>query len=167
MKKKIRDKEELNFHICDDEDMIENSREIPPDIQEILDSAYETWVNILSQRETIKDRLTDESDDDGPPLEGKIWKYANDIHPETALAETTQRDKPENPPTEISSSNISGISEYSSRKQKRKHKKEKVPERKRPTTTTHSYSLRLPALVLNYKFSNLLNYKSWPSQLRI
>jgi len=42
MKKKIRDKEELNFHICDDEDMIENSREIPPDIQEILDSAYET-----------------------------------------------------------------------------------------------------------------------------
>ena len=119
--------------------MIENSREIPPDIREILDKPVPTKPdNILSQRETIEDRLTDESDDDGPPLEEKICKYADDIHPETALVETTQRDKPVNPPTDISSSNISGILEYSSRKRKRKHKEEKVPERKRPTTTTHS-----------------------------
>ena len=133
----------MNFHISDDEDMIENSREIPPDIREILDKPVPTKPD---KRETIEDRLTDESDDDGPPLEEKICKYADDIHPETALAETTQRDKPENPQTDISSSNISGISEYSARKRKRKHKEEKVPERKRPTDV-FSRPIRPPTLL--------------------
>ena len=140
------DKEKLNFHISDDEDMIENSQELPPDIQEIFDKPVPTKPdNIPSQRETVETRLTDDSDDDGPPLEEKICKYADDIHPETALVEATQSEKPENPPRELIS-NISGISEYSSRKRKRKHKEEKVPERKRPTDV-FSRPIRPPTLL--------------------